>query len=444
MTAYESAIRRHFRRNFTVNVAEAALWSVGMACVSTTTVLPLYVAHLTDSALIIGLIPSLELIGWHLPQLFTGNLVERLPRKLPFVLTVSLTERVPYLVLGLFMLLWQPANQGLTLAIVFLLLTWQALSGGFVANAWQDMVAKIILPTHWGTFFGVGSAVGALLGVGGALLSRHLLSSYPYPRDFAYSYLAGSFFFMISWAAIALTVEPAKPSSKPVIPLSAYLAGLPAILKRDANFRAFLLVRSFGTFAGMGSAFMAVHAAQRYHLGDEAAALFTATMLVSQAILNPILGRLGDRRGHKTMIGASFTLQALAMVVAALAPSSTVFLAAFALKAASDAVFMTSGMPIVFQFCAEPDRPTYIGLANTLTAPPLIIAPLLGGLLAGASGYLAVFWVSAILGAVSAVMWKLAVTDPRECSSSASAEPDSIVPATAEEPIHPIGGNDNA
>ncbi|MGI6207509.1 MAG: MFS transporter [Anaerolineae bacterium] len=443
MSAYEHAIRRHFRRNFAVNVADLALWAMGSSCVSVATVLPLYIAHLTDSPVLIGLIPSVQFLGWRVPQLFTGNLVERLPRKLPFVLLVSLNERVPFIVLGLFILLWRSTDATLTLAVVFVLLCWQALGSGFVANAWQDMVAKVILPSHWGLFFGVGNAIGAAIGLGGAALSSYLLTNFAYPNSFAYSYLVGSAFFMASWVALSLTVEPAKPPTKPAIPLRAYLSKLPALLRADHNFRQFLLVRSFGTFSSMGNAFLAVYAVNRFQLGDEAAALFTATMLVSQAVLNPILGRLGDRRGHHSMVGASFWLQAVGMVAAALAPNVGLFLAAFALRAAVEAVGMTSGLPIVFQFCRDEDRPTYIGLANTLTSPPLVIAPLLGGALAGVTGYVSVFWASAILGVASALAWNRFVRDPRAAPSEESS-PSMHPTLAAEGSHHDTGGAHHA
>ena len=198
-----------------------------------------------------------------------------------------------------------------------------------------------------------------------------MLTNFAYPNSFAYSYLVGA---PSSWPPVALSLTVMAPPTKPAIPLRAYLSKLPALLRADHNFRQFLLVRSFGTFSSMGNAFLAVYAVNRFQLGDEAAALFTATMLVSQAVLNPILGRLGDRRGHHSMVGASFWLQAVGMVAAALAPNVGLFLAAFALRAAVEAVGMTSGLPIVFQFCRDEDRPTYIGLANTLTSPPLVIA----------------------------------------------------------------------
>jgi len=412
-TDYQRSIEAHFRRNFVVNVADMAFWSLGSACASTATVLPLYLRHLTSNAVLIGLLPSLQFFGWRLPQAFTGNYVQRLPRKKPFVLLISLNERIPFLFLGLTTLLLASISDDVALALVFFFLAWQALGGGLAATAWQELIAKIILPTHWGQFFGLSSALGAVLGLGGAALTGYLLSRYPYPQGFAYSFLAAGFFTLFSWAALCLVVEPSDPSPSPPVSFRQYLRQLPGIIKADVDFRNYLLVRSFGIFAGMGSAFLAVYAVDAYNLTDEAAALFTSIMLISQALLNPILGRLGDKRSHKMVLTIAFTAQTLSMVIAATAPTAPVYMAAFSLKAVADAAYMSSGMPLVFEFAVDKVRPTYIGLANTLTAPPLVIAPLVGGAIATAGGYTAAFWASCICGLATLLAWATLVKDPR-------------------------------
>jgi len=413
VTDHERVIRANFRRNFIVNVSDVGFYLLGMAVVSSGSVLPLYLLHLTSNPVLIGLIPSLQFLGWRLPQLFTANWVSRMPRKLPYVLWISLNERLPLLFLGLFIIFWRSADNGLTLAIVFLLLGWGALGGGLLATPWQEFVAKIIPPRRWGLFFGTGNALGAVLGVGGAALSAYLLARYGYPSGFAYCFLAAFGFVVISFFSLALSVEPAVEPTAPRVSQLAFMRQLPDVLRRDANFRNYLLVRSFGAFSGMGAAFMAVHAVERYHLGDSAAGTFTAVALAATAILNPVLGHLGDRRSHKTVLGLSYSFLALSMVLAALAPSLPLFLLAFAIRAGSDAAFMSSGMTIIFEFCDPEDRPMYIGLGNTLTAPPLLVVPLIGGAVAAAFGYVGVFWASAALSLLSVVAWERLVRDPR-------------------------------
>ena len=67
----------------------------------------------------------------------------------------------------------------------------------------------------------------------------------------------------------------------------------------------------------------------------------------------------------------------------------------------------------ILEFCAEEDRPTYIGLTNTLLAPVLIVAPLLGGWLAGRIGYSNLFLIAAFFAAIGGLMMSFWVREPR-------------------------------
>jgi MFS family permease len=66
---------------------------------------------------------------------------------------------------------------------------------------------------------------------------------------------------------------------------------------------------------------------------------------------------------------------------------------------------------MTLQFGGARDRPTYVGMANTLIAPATIIAPLVGGWLADADGYPATFLFAALAGLASVVVFHF-VKDP--------------------------------
>jgi MFS family permease len=70
-------------------------------------------------------------------------------------------------------------------------------------------------------------------------------------------------------------------------------------------------------------------------------------------------------------------------------------------------------MNMSIEFCADEDRPTYIGLTSTLLAPVSIVAPLLGGALATVAGYAGLFVISALCGALGAMLMAFWVRDPR-------------------------------
>jgi MFS family permease len=82
---------------------------------------------------------------------------------------------------------------------------------------------------------------------------------------------------------------------------------------------------------------------------------------------------------------------------------------------------MISGISIVLDFTGPENRPTYIGLANTIPGIFSAIAPLLGGWLANVTGYPAMFIVSTVISLASVAMLRWTVREPRQAHQP---EPD--------------------
>ena len=122
-------------------------------------------------------------------------------------------------------------------------------------------------------------------------------------------------------------------------------------------------------------------------------------------------------------------LSVLSLVLAIVAPSPWWFFPIFFLRGAVNAGTFISGISIVYEFTDAENRPTYIGLANTIPGVTVSIAPLIGGWLAGAISYRSMFMLSAIFGAVSWVLLRFAVREPRKMKSSALSEVQSVAEA---------------
>src|SRR5512140_607684 len=101
MTDLEQSVRKHLRFNLTANLMDGGFFGLGWGFGSIGTIIPLFVSHLTTSALLIGLIPSIHAVGWQVPQLFMANTVARLRRYKPIVMLLTIQERVPFLGIGL-------------------------------------------------------------------------------------------------------------------------------------------------------------------------------------------------------------------------------------------------------------------------------------------------------------------------------------------------------
>jgi len=409
----ECEIERNYRFNAVVNVLDGTFFWFGSSFIAARTILPLYVSHFTESKLALGLLSTIAAAGWLMPQLFTANWVQRLPRKKVGVVNVGLfTERLPILMMAL--TAWLFADSP-TLALVafFVCFAWHVGGAGAVAVSWQDLIAKVIPLDRRGRFFGITNFGGTATGVLGATAATWLLAHYEFPTGYVLCFAAAAVLIFISWVFLALTREPAQPSREPPVSQREYFRRLPAILRADLNFRRYLVSQIVASLGGMAGGFVTVYAVQRWHLSDSQAGGFTTSLLVGQALSNLFFGVLADRKGHKLVLELATLCGVLSIGLASVAPAPVWFYAVFALSGASMAGFILSGIMIVFEFTTPDLRPTYIGMSNTIIGVVSATAPLIGGLLAGAIGYQTLFVVASVIGAVSLVLLRWTVRDPR-------------------------------
>src|SRR5690606_28477350 len=233
-----------------------------------------------------------------------------------------------------------------------------------------------------GLWSGLGHSLGALLGVVGALVAGRILADYSYPTNYALLFGLASIFIFLSWVGLALNREPPSVITKQAIPLRVYLRQLPAVLRQNPNYRAFLLSRMTVLLGAMANGFFIVYGRERFGIDAEGIGTLTALLVGSVAVMNLVWGFLADRWGHKLVLAGGALLLALAGLNAWLAPSAAWLGLTFVFLGAFSAADMVSSLTIILEFCAPEDRPTYIGLTNTLLAPILILAPVLGGWLA--------------------------------------------------------------
>jgi MFS family permease len=411
----QQEIERNFRWNFTVNALDGAAFWFGMSFFSSAIILPLFVSHFTSSPLAIGMIQFLGWAGVLLPPLFVANIIERAPRKKIFPVTYGFFgERLPVALLApltFFLAVRQPL---LMLVLFFVLYTWHNLGAGLLMVGWQDMIAKIIPVESRGRFFGLTNFIGSGTGILGALAVPMLLERNAFPLGYVYTFAVAGGFILFSWFFMALTREPAVPSSKPPVSQGQYLRSLPGILRRDHNFRTYLLAQIVFALSGMANGFLIVYTVQRWNLPDAQASGFMVALQVGLTLANLGLGFLADRKGHKLSLEICYALSALLLLLAVLAPSPVWFFLIFFLRGAVSAGTILSGVAITYEFTEPENRPTYLGLANTIPGVAMVVAPLIGGWLAGLFNYRSMFILALVFGLAGWALLRLGVREPRK------------------------------
>jgi MFS family permease len=408
----EQFIQHNLRFNFTVNILDGGFFGFALGFASFITIIPLFVSRMTESALLIGLVPAIHNVGWLFPQLLTAGWVSRSKRIKPLVLWTTVHERIPFL--GLAVVAWFQPQLGPRTALIltFLLLVWQGFGGGFTANAWTSMITKIMPSNLHGTFF--GAQMAAFTGLEGlsAIAAGLILDRLDGPLDFTICFLAACVSFVISFVFISLIREPdGRPrlvEGKP----EGFWRESQRILKTNRNFVAFLFMRSLSQFAAMAFSFYIVYVVWTFGVSEAEAGYMTGVFLMSSIVAGLVMGRLADRWSPRVVMIIGALAATLSATVAMLAPSADWFYASFILTSMAIVAIWTIPLPLTVQFGTEEERPYYIGLSSTITAPATLLAPVLGGWLADTVGFQATFMVSIVCGLLMAAMLVFVVKDP--------------------------------
>jgi MFS family permease len=412
-------VQKNLRWNFSANLIDIAFITLGLSLISRETVMPVLVSQLTDSKLAIGLIPAIYTLGFYLPQLLSANFTERLIYKKPITMVLGgMGERVPYGLIALVLFFLAASQSSLTLVLFFLLLSATATAAGVATPPWFDMIAKVIPVQYRGIWSGVSHSLGALLGIGGAYFVGKILERYPFPNNFALLFALSFVMTVISFVGLALNREPPSLNVKAHKPMLSYLKTLPVILHEHGNYRRFIISRSIILLGTMAAGFYIVYGTEKFASSPKEIAtltgLLTGVLIGSQAVFNLLWGVLADRVGHKLVLVSEAFLMMGAALIAYLASSQIFLVITFILLGAYLAAGQVSGLNIILEFCREDDRPTFIGLTNTLLAPLFAFAPLLGGFIAQGFGFQTLFICAVLAAGLGGLLLMVWVKEPRK------------------------------
>ncbi len=412
LSTLQIEIRKNLKHNLIVNLLDGGFFGFGIGFASFITIIPLFVSQMTESAILIGLIPAIHSVGWQLPQLLAASWVSRMRRYKPAVLMMTIHERIPFFGLAAVSWFFLGKNNSLALFLTFILLIWQGLGGGLAANPWQSMMAKIIPARHQGSFFGGQAALANLAASISAILAGIVLSKLKSPQDFTWLFLLGGISLIISLGIIALTREPEDTQKVNHQKKDPFWLGTRTIWRRDVNFRGFMFSRVLMQFATMGYAFYIVYCTRYLDMDVFTAGVLTSVLMISQIVANPVMGWFGDRLGHHTMLKIGIIASVISGVLAWWATSLIWFYPVMILAGISIVAVWTTSLTMSVQFGTEAHRPTYIGMANTMLAPATLLAPIFGGWLADAVSYQTTFLASAGFGIITLIALQIFVKNP--------------------------------
>lgn len=165
----------HYRRNAIAMVCDSSLFFMAMSFIGVTTVLPSFLATLTDSEFIVGVGSGITRGAWLLPQLLIAGAIARLPYRKPVIVGAAWASRPILLLIAWGVWRYSLVAPSTTLALVlgglFLLFAADAV----VSVPWFDHLARTIPARRRGLVIGAGQIIGGVGGIGAGALVRAVL-----------------------------------------------------------------------------------------------------------------------------------------------------------------------------------------------------------------------------------------------------------------------------
>ncbi|HEX9036795.1 MAG TPA: MFS transporter [Ktedonobacterales bacterium] len=389
---------------------DIAFFTLALNIASSYTIFPLFAIHLGANNTLVSLIPAIRALGVFAPQLLIASHVERRIRVKPMILTLTIGERIPILVMAIAALALATRNSAITLAIFFVMTLIPALSSGLTFPGWFDLIGRAIPRSWMGRFLGIWMGVGGVLGALGSLGAATLIAVFAFPLNFALVFGLAFIAYVVSFILLAMGREPVREVAAPAqsasdtVTRGTGVRDQVAVLRGDKAFARYLVANAIAGLATMAAALFAV-SAKRGGLSDSEVSALGVVLTVAMTAGNFIWGFVGDHIGHRaSLVGGSVSAGAAA-ACALVAHGVWWYGVAFFLLGFGISAAQLSQLTATGEFGPTERRASYIAIMGVAYAPFAVGAPLLGGWLADRWGYQPVFGLAAGFGFLAAIAY---------------------------------------
>ena len=418
--------RRRLQQSFFFGVANGGFLLLGDALIHPVLVLTVFVSQLTESGLLVGLVPAMSTSLWFLPQAVAAAFVEGRRRQLPWATWGGIVRALAIGFLAAVVLAGGVGPSPTLLTVFFVCYAVYNLAAGVAFVPLVELTARAIPADRRGFFFSQRNLWGAVLS---------LAAGFAVQRALGFGEAGFAVLFAASFAALSLAayttlwiVErpvPSRPRS-----FASWLAELPRLLARRPV-RRFLVFRSLLALSMIADPFFIVYAQRVLGLPAETVGFYLALSALARILANPLWGWVVQRWGNRqllqlaTLVRVFMPLVALSMqpildwerLVPRLDDPQRVVLVAFAFVFVAYGVTLSAQMlanfTAVLELARPDERPTLVGVTNTILGVVALV-PMLGGLVVDRFGYSAVFAIALALSLLALLASGLLPASRRE------------------------------
>jgi MFS family permease len=381
------------------------------------TVLPALVSRLGANNIAVGALAVILYVGVFLPQIFAARFVETLPWKKPWSVSFGLMQRLVVLVLAVVVWVFGGTRPDIALPLFLLFYTLNSVLAGIATPGWFDFYAKVTPLSKRGRLSGMRNSLG---GAGGFLMGvvlTWLLATLSFPASYAIGLLL-AFLLQMSSLVVQMKIVETTPSPiRQLRPMFSFLKEIPAVLRRNSDFRRFITANAVLIPAAIPVGFFTVYALGLPGSDESIVGKFTVAMVCIQVISALVTGLVADRYGNKVALVGASTAMLLASTTALLAPNADWFILVYMFVGIHVGSEIMIRYNLAIEFGPPEQRSMYVALTNTMLAP-FYLSAIIAGAIIELFGFAALFGGALICSVVGIVMLIRFVRDPRFSATS--------------------------
>jgi len=409
--AYHAEVERNLRRNFAANLAHGLLGQTGFRLVTAPTFVPAYIYLLSGSEFAVGLALASQWLGNALSSTLGATLVEHRRRVLPMGLLVGWGMRGGILGLclsGYFL----PDHWALIFACVFLGLF--GLFNGVQTVIFQLLLSKVIPLRLRGRFTGFRNFAAGLTASGVAYLGgKYFVEAHALGNGYATTFLTAFVLTSVGLSTLMFMREPESPEVRERTSFALRMREIPTLLREDRELTLFYIASGLAALGTLAVPFYVLYAGRSIGLSGTTLGILSTAFLLAQTGANLVWGALADRAGNRLVFLLSVGLWAFSTVTLMTVDSLWPLVVVFAGLGAGQAGFQNSTQNMILEFGVREDLAMRIAIMNTATSAMNALGPLLGGVIAHGSSFIAVFVISTITLALSFGLVFAFIKEPR-------------------------------
>lgn len=425
---------REQRRNFTLGIINGAVFSVANIFIDNDMVVTWFLAQLSVSNFLIGLMGPMRMVLWYIPQIAVSSYMQRQPYKIPAYRAMAVVRVVMMLVMALAIALI-PVHNSWLVGAIFAIFAIYSLATSVGSLAFMSMLDKVIPPARRGRFFGKRMLLGGIINLGASALVGFLLevpAGLRFPLNISIIFIIAAVAMAISLGIWCFLTEPPDETvtEQRVSWIEQFRRGFD-LLKANTTYRTYLATRMCIVLAQVAMPFYVVYAKDVLGISARMISLYLTARTGASILSNLFWGRIADQQGNRRLIRIT-SIIALLMPLAALGTGvlgrtvpgvvpvlSYVFTIVFVAQGA----FRNGGgiayINYLLDLAPSAQKPLYLGFTNTLMGVGMFTTAL-GGLIVDWVGFDTVMLIAAVLYAL-AIGMSLLMSEPRQHALAESA-----------------------